>query len=309
MTADERALVHRVLFYDREEEFLTTTAPFLREGLATDDVILAVAPPAKIDALRDTLGQDASSMRFIDATEFYRHPVRAIAAYSDLMRSHAPRRVRGIGELDWRGLTPLETAEWTRYESIVNAAFATSGVQAICSYDKRSAGPEALSAAVRTHSEVLGDHGSATGYTNPEVFNADLDRSPLPPPPPQAEFRLIEGEHLQDLRSFVAERADRHGMAREALGNLLMAVTEAATNAIKHGTPPASVRLWTAAGYLVCEITDHGHWEPGALLGLIPPATTPPRFGIWGMRMLTDIVQIRTGRPRTVIRLLSRLPT
>jgi signal transduction histidine kinase len=64
-------------------------------------------------------------------------------------------------------------------------------------------------------------------------------------------------------------------MAREALGNLLMAVTEAATNAIKHGTPPASVRLWTAAGYLVCEITDHGQWEPGALLGLIPPASTP----------------------------------
>jgi anti-sigma regulatory factor (Ser/Thr protein kinase) len=307
MTADQPALVHQVLFYDSEEELITTALPFLREGIDADDVVLAVAPPPKIGALRDALGSDAPNVQFLDANEIYHHPVRTLAAYNNILQSHAPRKVRGIGELDWRGLAQHEITEWGRYEAVMNVVFAASGAQAICSYDTRNASLQALDAARRTHTDVLGRHGTAGSYTDPRVFAAGLDRSPLPAPPPHADVQRIESQNLSDLRSFVTERAGGHDLAPTTLNNLLIAVTETATNALTHGTPPVTLHLWTTADHIICEISDHGHWQPDPLLGLLPPTTAPPRFGLWGVRMLTDTVQIRTCQPGTAIRLHTRL--
>lgn len=190
----------------------------------------------------------------------------------------------------------------------MNAVFAASGAQAICSYDTRNASPQAVDAARLTHTEVLGHVGPVGSYTDPKVFTAALDRSPLPPPPPHADLLRIESPDLRDLRGFVAERAGRHDLAPATLNNLLIAVTETATNALTHGTPPVTLRLWTTTDDMICEITDHGHWQPDPLLGLLPPTTTPPRFGLWGVRMLTDLIQIRTCQPGTALRLHTRLP-
>jgi anti-sigma regulatory factor (Ser/Thr protein kinase) len=303
--------VHRALLYGRPEEFLSVTVPFLQAGLETDDAILAVVPAANIEALRDTLGSDAEAMRFVDAAGWYRNPVRTIAAYNDFAEASAPRRVRALAEPVWHGLSAAETVEWQRYESIVNVAFSGLGAQVICLYDKLRLDQDVLSAARRTHPETVDGDGPPNGddFVQPAAFNIECDRRPLPPPPGTTDVQPIETEDaLCELRTFVAERAERRGMARDPLNNLLVAVTEIATNALRHGTPPIRVRVWTEQTDLVCEVVDQGHWNRNALLGLLPPESAAAGgFGLWAARMLVDLMQVRTGATGTVVRLRSGL--
>jgi anti-sigma regulatory factor (Ser/Thr protein kinase) len=306
-------LVHRALMYGSREDLLSVTVPFLREGLESDDAILAVVPAVTIEALRDTLGRDADAMLFMDAGTWYQHPVRTIAAYNDFANASAPRRVRALAEPAWHGRSPCETVEWQRYESIVNVAFTGFVAQVICLYDHRRLSPEVLSAARSTHPEVVGGHDveDGDGFVDPAVFNARCDRHPLAPAKAAVESRAIETEDgLHDLRAFVAGHAEHRRMAPEPLGNLLMAVTEVATNALRHGKSPATLRMWAEETDLVCEVADQGHWDRDPLTGFVPPASAAAAgFGLWGARMLVDLVQVRTGTGGTVVRLRTRFET
>jgi anti-sigma regulatory factor (Ser/Thr protein kinase) len=304
-------LVHRALLYGGQDDLLDVTVPFLRSGLEAEEAILAVIPPAHVQALRDTFGADAEKMKFIDAAELYTHPVRTVAAYSDFVREEAPRPVRALAEPIWHGRTPAETVEWQRYESVVNVAFAGLGAQVICLYDKHRLDDEILSAARRTHPEVIDRDGarSSGAFVEPAAFNSECDRTPLPPPAGGVESLHITAEDdLHELRAFITERARRHGQSDGTLSNLLVALTEIATNALRHGAPPVALRVWTEQADLVCEIADHGIWNRDTLTGHLPPkSATAGGFGLWAARMLVDVVQVRSGGSGTVVRLRTGL--
>jgi anti-sigma regulatory factor (Ser/Thr protein kinase) len=302
-------LIHRALVYSGEPEFLAVAVPYLRGGLAAGDAVLVAAPVPRLELVRRALGADADQALFVDVAQWYRHPVRTIAAYDGFLRARAPRRVRALAELEWAARSPLETREWIRYEAIVNAVFDASGASALCAYDRTAAPPGVVAAARRTHPELVEDSRPrpSPGYTEPSRLSAELDRAPLRPP---AIFDSIpiESADLREVRGFVAACAARHGLAGAALGGLLVAVTELATNAVKHGVPPMAVRMWAEDGDLICEVADRGYWHPSAMLGYVPPETAAGGgFGLWGVRMLSDIVQVQAGWDGTVVRLRTRL--
>jgi anti-sigma regulatory factor (Ser/Thr protein kinase) len=310
MTAgQDPALVHRALVYSGEGEFLAAAVPFLRAGLTADETVLVAGPPHRLDVVRRALGADAAPMLFIDVADWYRHPVRTIAAYDEFMRRQAPRRVRALAELDLAGMPWDEVSEWIRYEAIVNTIFGTSGARALCAYRRQTAQPGLLAEVRRTHTELLEDGRPrpSSAYTDPGRVFAEFDREPLRLP---AAFDSlpIESADLHGVRRFVAGHAARHGLPAAALNGLLVGVTELATNAVKHGTPPMAVRIWAEDGELICEVADCGWWWPPATLGFVPPAAaTSGGFGLWGVRMLTDVVQIRAGWDGTVVRIRTRL--
>ena len=309
MSGDE-ALVHQALLYGEEEEFLTATVPFLKAGLEADDAVLAVVPEPNFTALRDTLGSDGKPVRFIDATDFYRHPVRTIASYNDILHSEAPRRLRVLAEPFLQGRSPLETLEWSRYEAIVNAAFPASGAHVICGYDTRTAAADVLEAARRTHPLLTSWHGTRRnrGYDEPARFSVDCDRTPLPPPrqrPDSLPFERLED--LRNVRRFVEGHARRLAMSELEMVKLRQAVDSVAGNAVKHGTPPMELRLWAEDDFIVCEVVDFGHWRPDAMVGFLPPDPGTGFEGLWGARMLVDTVQVRAGWSGTIVRLRSRL--
>jgi anti-sigma regulatory factor (Ser/Thr protein kinase) len=310
MTAARRdSLVHRALVYGSDTEFLTTAVRFLRAGLAAEDVLLAIVPQRRIDTLREELGADSADVQFIEATTWYEHPIRTIAAYDEFLRSLAPRRVSALTEPFCRDRTPLEIVEWTRYEAVVNAVFGGSGASALCAYDRNAVPPDVITDLRRTHTEMIeaGTTRPSRDYIDPGRVSAACDRTPLPTPP-RFESMPIESADLHDVRTFVAEQATRHGMSNGALSGLLVAVTEVATNAVRHGTPPMAVRVWADDGDLVCEVADCGFWHPAELVGFLPPeSASAGGFGLWGVRMLTDLVQVRTNWDGTVDRLRSRL--
>ncbi len=49
------------------------------------------------------------------------------------------RRTLLVGEPRWPGRSEIETREWIRYESVINAALAGAHATALCFYDTRTA--------------------------------------------------------------------------------------------------------------------------------------------------------------------------
>ncbi|GAA4508663.1 anti-sigma factor RsbA family regulatory protein [Actinoallomurus oryzae] len=298
---------HRAMIYADERTFLDAAAPFLRDGLAADEVVLAVAPGSSLDLLREALG--ASGVQFRDAVHWYSQPTRTIAAYSAVIDQNPGRRIRVLAEPGWAGGSPAEIAEWVRYESIVNQAFAQIGASVLCLYDARTTAAEVLHGALRTHPELLGESGphANEAYAEPATIYAEIDRRPLPPVPPDAQEMPVDDIDLRRLRAFVGDHAERHGISSARLHDLLVATTEVATNAIRHGLPPVTCRTWTDDGDVVVDVTDGGHWQPEGLPGFLPPdPLVRAGFGLWGVRMLCPLVQLRTGPDGTDVRLRVR---
>jgi anti-sigma regulatory factor (Ser/Thr protein kinase) len=298
-------LVHQASMYERDEDYLATALPFLQSGIESGDAVLAIGLDDHISVLRRELGADHGVVEYGDAATWYVQPARTIAAYASYVAEHTGSQIRVVAEPGWRGRSEHEIREWTRYESIVNSAFASTDAKVLCLYDKRETSPAILDGARQTHPEIR-DRDSAhvnLAYRSPRAVNLACDQAPLSPPPAAATALRIGDTDLSPLRLFVSEHARRLGMSRSYLNDLHVAITELATNAIRHGAPPIDFRLWAEFGDLVCEITDAGVWEPADVPGFTPPDPLRSGFGLWAVRMLCAVVQLRTGATGTTVRL------
>ncbi|MFI0351888.1 anti-sigma factor RsbA family regulatory protein [Actinomadura sp. 9N407] len=308
---------HRVLPYDGMDDYLAGTLPFLREGVDAGDRVLAVAPLASELLLRGELGPAAAGVDFYDPAAWYAHPARTLAeclGHAD-EAAWRGRRLRIMGEPTWTTRSPLEVLEWQRIEALVNVAFAGTGTAILCPY-ARTLPAGVVASARRTHPETLKGLTAMPnpGYMDPWAYSAQCDSAPLPPPPPHAESIPLDRPDLYWLRAYVGDFAARTPLPAEDLQRLLVAVTEVVTNATRHGGPPMALTMWADPEdrSLVCQVTDGGSWTSGGErhgYGLVPPRPAGPgRFGLWAVRLLCSIVQIRTGEQGTTVRLRLRFP-
>jgi hypothetical protein len=300
--------IHRALIYDRDGDFLDTALPFVDEGLTDGDTLLVVGTTEGNAGLRRALGPRSGVIEFHDSSGWYAQPTRAIAAYSSFILEHPGERIRVVAEPGGRHGTDPEIAEWTRYESLVNQAFAELDASVLCAYDRRDTADGIISGALCTHPELVDGSGTNPnhGYLDPHTVYAQVDGAELEPPPAHAASIPVTGTDLRALRCFVAGHARDHGLPPARLNDLLVAVTEVATNAQRHGSPPAICRLWTDGGDLAVEITDAGNWTSPEITGFLPPDVGTPGFGLWAVRMLCPLVQLRTGTGGTIVRLRIR---
>ncbi|WP_433327959.1 anti-sigma factor RsbA family regulatory protein [Spirillospora sp. CA-294931] len=303
-------LEHRAFLYSGADDFLAGAAPFLRSGLERDEAVVAVVQKPGLTALRDIFGE--KEVEFYDSAEFYLHPVRTLKSYQELVDAKSPRRVCALAEPVWRDQTPRERLEWARYESLINVVFRHSGARALCPYDSDALSSEVLDQARRTHPMVVAGDGptrDSGDYVDPQLFGAACDRTLRFEHPRGTEYLAIESDDLHTLRSFVGERARAHGLVGQAGQNLVTAANEVAANALNHGVPPIGLWIWPDGPELVCEIGDNGYWRPdsGSLTGYIPPDSALQRgFGLWTVRLLVDLMELRAGWDGTFVRLRVR---
>ncbi len=173
--ATAQLLRHQVLIYGSDEEYVASVVPFLQEGIARSDAVVAVPSTRQADLLRDALGNDAEQVEFLDSTEWYRTLQGAALGYRTFVKERFDRGaswVRVIGDAVWAGRSTAEVSEWFRYESIINLALASSPTTIMCSYDGRSLPQGVLADARRTHRElaVAGDVTTNPSYQEPESF-------------------------------------------------------------------------------------------------------------------------------------------
>lgn len=295
---------HDALLYHGEREFLAATAIFTRAGLAVGEPTLIAVTPDKIEALTCILGCHTEQVEFLNVEECGRNPARLTSLWLQFVDAHPGQALRGIGEPMWPGRTHAELVECAGHESLLNTALDTSQLWLLCPYDVAALQPDDLAAARRTHPHLIGG-GEATqreasaGYRHTD---SGVLSHPLPEPAGLLS-RLPFGQSLAGVRQIVAERAAAAGLGRDREEDLLLAVTEAASNSVRHGGGRGVLRVWQHNGALVCEIHDAGRITEPLAGHLQPPSHATSGRGLWMANQLCDLVQLRSTDDGTIVRL------
>jgi anti-sigma regulatory factor (Ser/Thr protein kinase) len=99
----------------------------------------------------------------------------------------------------------------------------------------------------------------------------------------------------------VRDHALALGMSEARTELLMLAVNELATNTVQHTTGGGSIRVWTDAGQIVCDIVDQG--PPRTLQRPMPPADAVRGRGLAIVERICDQVDMVSGPDGTTVRL------
>jgi anti-sigma regulatory factor (Ser/Thr protein kinase) len=284
---------HGVLVYDSDEAFAEPTAAFLEGGTTDGEGVVAVVDPAQRQMLDDALGDATAHVTFLDRDSQYTRPEAAIAAYDAMLRrtlrDGAPS-VRLYGELP-----PCTTTEewdgWIAYDAILNRAFEGQPVSIMCGYDTRALPARVIDGARRTHPEIRADAWERNPrYDDP----AEVVRSLTPEsrPTPDLTPLVINGDP-RALRAQLTQALAAAGFAGERAHGMLLAASEVFANARRHGGGAEMLRVGSASGRFVCEISDRGPGLDDPMVGYLPPGPTATAgAGLWVARQLTERLEL-----------------
>ncbi len=306
----ENRFHHEAVFYRGEDGFLEATLPFARDALGAEEPLLVAVSNDKAELLRRALGRDGSRVIFTDM-QLLENPARMIPAWHRFLEDNASdnRAVRGIGEPIWHGRSPAEVTECERHESLLNLAFDEGVAWSLrCPYDLDGLDDGVLEAARRNHPFVGEDGGRRAsdsyrcGDAAPGPFGGSLPRAPA-----SAEELAFTGGTVAWLRQLVSDWALGLELGYERTEQLVLAVTELASNSVHHGGGGGTLRMWREQGTLLVEVQDRGHIQDPLIGRTRPGPEQPTGRGLWVVNHLCDLVQIRSASAGSVVRVHMRL--
>jgi anti-sigma regulatory factor (Ser/Thr protein kinase) len=297
---------HEALFYTGRGGFLDGTTPFIRDGIAAGEPTLVVVSAAKIDLLRTELGNDAGVVRFADMDDIGRNPARIIPAWREFVKKRGVdgRRLRGIGEPIWAARSPDELVECERHESLLNLAFEGSPEWwLLCPYDVGALDPTVVEEAQRNHPFIMenGTHRESGTYRGLAATTEPFDR-PLPEPGGRPDEITFAPGDLRAVRGVVTRHAAEFGLQAERAADLVAAVNELATNSLRHASGRGLLRVWQQPDRLICEVRDDGRIDEPLAGRELPAKDQVGGFGLWLVTHLCDLVQVRSFRTGSVVR-------
>jgi anti-sigma regulatory factor (Ser/Thr protein kinase) len=306
-SGSESVFKHEALFYAGLDEFAARTVPFVREGVASGERVLVVVSDPKIGLLRRALGADAERVRFADMQAVGRNPARIIPMWTDFVQAADGdgRSVRGVGEPIWEARSADELVECERHEALLNLAFADGpGWRLACPYDTTTLPETVLEEARRNHPYVWtgGAEDVSDIYRDLAAISAPFSR-PLPRPTIPIETMPIDATTLSDARQFVAQHAVRWGLDGDRVEDLVLAVSEVASNTVRHAGGRGVLLMWRNSASVVCEVVDDGTIVDPLVGRRNPHLNGEGGFGLWLANQVCDLVQVRTSPTGSVVRL------
>jgi anti-sigma regulatory factor (Ser/Thr protein kinase) len=302
----EHPFHHETLFYSGEPAFLDGTLPFIADALAAEEPVLVAVADDKIDALKRALGPEAPRVSFTDMRVLGHNPARIIPAWRQFLNDNASedRSVRGIGEPAWAGRSAAELDECQRHELLLNLAFEQGPAwRLLCSYDLASLDEQVIEHARHSHPFIAADRNSRR---NASYLQGDAAPGPfngmLPAPPAGASVMAFSGEELGAVRQRLHEWASTFEPDDERTEHLVLAVTELASNSVRHGGGGGTLRMWREERALLVEVQDSGRIEEPLVGRLRPGPDQPTGRGLWLVNHLCDLVQIRSAPTGSVVR-------
>src|SRR3989441_2351499 len=298
MSIREPAFRHEALFYSGESDFLAGTLSFIRASIAAEEPILVAVGDGRIQALKSELNGGGELVQFADMAQIGRNPPCIIPVWGEFVSEHAAggRALRGIGEPIWPGRTAAELVECQRHESLLNLAFAGApGFWLLCPYDADALDSEVLEEACRSHPFVAEDSVPRTSdsYLGPGVAPSPFGGELQPPSrePDEVAFSITS---LRAMRGFVADRGRSAGLDANRTADLVLAVSEVASNSVLHGGGGGHLRVWRDGEELLCGVRDHGRFDPPLVGRERPTDDQSSGRGLWLLNHLCDLVQIRS---------------
>jgi anti-sigma regulatory factor (Ser/Thr protein kinase) len=258
--------------------------------------------------LRDELGAEGDEVAYADMRELGRNPGRIIPAWHDFIAAHPGRRggIRGIGEPIWAERRPEELVECQLHEALLNLAFAdVHSFRLLCPYDLASLPAEVVHEARCSHPAVLdrGCAGASRSYRGGKELLAPFE-APLAVHRGPAEVLAFGTGELADVRAVVQRWAAAARLRADKADDVVLAASEIAANSVRHGGGRGVLRVWTAAEGVVCEFRDGGHLTDPLAGRKRPGWSRPGGWGLWLAHQLCDLVQVRSDRDGTTVRLL-----
>jgi anti-sigma regulatory factor (Ser/Thr protein kinase) len=301
--------LHALLRYDSPESLCVRAVPYLQEGLARGEAVMAVVSAEVAQVLGSALGEDAAGVAWQAEDVSYG---RLGVMFEGFRRFLGEQRAAGAAMRLLTQNDALSTEErmaaYLRFEAMANEVYRPYGHRWACLYDTRAHSTMLLRQASQVHPRLLEPGGREipnADYLEPSAY---LARSgPPPPPPPPAAVQLdlpVTGpDQVAVVRRLLRRWADLHGMGDHAC-DVVSAVSEAVTNGLQHGTPPVRVRAWTADRLARVQVHDRGLTPIPATAGYHRPARMLDRGdGLWVARQLADVVTTHTDRGGTTVTL------
>src|SRR6266702_6807985 len=292
---------HPAFFYRGHAEYLSGTVPFITDALAAGEPVAVVVPSAQLAILRSALGQAARDVRLLDMTVVGRNPGRIIPgvlrAFAD---KHPDRHVRIIGEPIWPERSAAEYPACAQHEALINDASSGRRVTILCPYDTARLDEHVLADAARTHPVLVDDNGTRDSrwFAPASVitaYNTSL------PPPSHAQTITVTVAGRTDLRNRVTDFGRRRGLTTSRTQDLVLAITELATNSIEHALSTATVLLGGTGDDVVCQVRDTGHIAD-PLAGRRPATVNQGRGrGLLMVNQLADLVRVHTTTTGTTV--------
>ena len=175
-----------------------------------------------------------------------------------------------------------------------------------CPYNLDALDASVVDEAFHSHPALVeaNDYRGSTSYGGAH-HAAAIFADPLPEPVRTATELPFDGEGLPALRRIVTRHALDAGLGDDQAMDVALAVTELATNSVRHAGGRGSLRLWQDHDAFACEITDSGHVEDLLVGRRRPPLDAQGGRGVWLAHQLTDLVQIRSASTGTAVRVLT----
>lgn len=279
------ALRHDALVYDSDDEYAARSTAFLRDGLDAGESCVVGHNRSGLAMMRDALGADADRVQFLDLSRTYTRPARAVAAYyktfQGLLRTSGS--VRAVAEFQF-GPTFDDWQEWESYEAITNLAYAHLPVWVVCTYPANGVPDTVLNGVLSTHSQVLTDRWAPSDhFEDPREVVRRL--TPKPEPLPGLRSWSV-GPDLERFREQLARELVAEEVPDAKALEMLVAGTEVAANAIRHGAGIEEVRVGRVDGRFVCEVIDRGGGFDDPVAGYLAPRPGTGH-GLWVARQLT----------------------
>jgi anti-sigma regulatory factor (Ser/Thr protein kinase) len=298
------------VFYAGLGSFASEVAPFVREGVDNGEPVLVMVTADKIELLKAALGAAADRVTFADMAEEGRNPGRIISAWNEYAAGYLAegRPLRGVGEPIWAGRGPDEMVECQLHESLLNLAFCDAdGFRLLCPYDTEALPTDVIDEARRSHPLILEGEGLLASDRYRGIANCATATDALPTPRSASEEIGFQQTNLSRVRTFVTARASDARLGKDRIEDLVVAVNEAATNSVRYGGGQGVVRVWQQGDALICEVRDRGRIDHPLVGRRRPDAGSSGGHGLWMANQLCDLVQIRTRRSGTVVRLHMRV--
>jgi anti-sigma regulatory factor (Ser/Thr protein kinase) len=312
-TADH-GFLHDAFLFDSPAHLVEVAVPWLREGLDAGDAAVIATSAGTADVLREALDGD-QRVHVLERGDVYRaRTPTAITTFRGLRdeRSAAPgATVRVVGEVDF-GPTERDWLEWQRYEAVINEALAGCSLWGLCVFDTQRLPDPLIDSALQTHQQVRTRQGRRANphFVEPAEYLRTL---PIPVEPLEAGPPRLAARDVSDfigLRHAVAAELSGVPAPRDLVEDFLLAVDEMTSNALRHGRPPVSLRLWVAGDRIVCTIGDRGAGWDDPFAGYGPAHgddLSRGGMGLWLARQLCDHVDIWTDADGAHVRLTVRL--
>jgi anti-sigma regulatory factor (Ser/Thr protein kinase) len=285
MNDDHGPFRHSAYVYEAPEDFVASSAAFLRGGFDKGEGAVVFNSRPGLTAIREALGPDAERVLFVDNSEAFTRPAKTLAfynrAYGEALANYGS--VRAISHSQ-PGPEPSEGPQWVGFESVINHSFSHLPAWVVCSYDANTAPDATLENVWRTHPEVMigSDWKASDHFEDPGTLLRRIAPQPKAVPGlPSMPFGDVEQFRENLARELVAAQVPKAKVLE-----MLLAATEVAANALEFGGGVRDVRVGRVDGRFVCEIVDAGEGFDDPAAGYLAPR--PGRgSGLWVARQLT----------------------